>query len=55
MERNSSSNVVVNMNFNIEYYQRHPYEFLEDYFGIKLRWYQKIYIKLIAKRGDKQG
>lgn len=31
------------------YYEKHPSEFFEDYFGIKLLWYQKVIIELLNK------
>jgi hypothetical protein len=32
-----------------EYWKKSPDKFLEEIFGIKLFWYQKILLKIIAK------
>lgn len=33
----------------IDYYKRNPYKFCEEMLGIKLKWYQELYIKLYMK------
>lgn len=32
----------------IYYYKKNPYEFIEDFYGVKLNWYQKIWIEFDA-------
>lgn len=29
----------------IYYYKKNPYKFMEDFYGLKLHWYQKIWIE----------
>ena len=31
----------------IYYYKKNPYKFIEDFYGVKLHWYQKLWIKFI--------
>lgn len=31
----------------IMYYMKNPYKFIEDFYGVKLHWYQKLWIKFI--------
>lgn len=33
----------------IEYWKKNPDRFLEDFFGIKFFWYQRVLLKIIAK------
>ena len=37
------------MNISKEQVNRDNYLFLEEYFGIKFRWYQKLYFKIVSK------
>ena len=41
----------------IYYYKKNPYKFIEDFYGVKLHWYQKIWIKSMCLRrnGDNYG
>lgn len=32
-----------------EYYQKHPDKFIEDFYGVKLLWYQRKFLKLSMK------
>lgn len=37
----------------IYYYKKKPYKFIEDFYGVKLHWYQKLWIEfnvLVEKR-----
>ena len=29
----------------IHYYKKNPYKFIEDFYGAKLHWYQKLWIE----------
>ena len=33
----------------IKYYKASPDKFFEDFYGVKLYWYQKIFIKMYTK------
>ena len=33
----------------VTYYRRNPSKFLQNYYGIKLYWYQKLLLKLLDK------
>ena len=33
----------------IEHWKKNPDRFLEDFFGIKFFWYQRVLLKIIAK------
>lgn len=39
----------INSTEKFEYWKKSPDKFLEEIFGIKLFWYQKILLKIIAK------
>lgn len=39
----------INSTEKFEYWKKSPDKFLEETFGIKLFWYQKILLKIIAK------
>ena len=32
-----------------EFYKRYPDRFMEDFLGLKLFWYQKVFIRALAK------
>lgn len=34
----------------IDYYKKNPYKYCEDVLGIKIKWYQKLYLKLMLRR-----
>lgn len=31
-----------------EYYEKHPYKFVEDYLGVKLKCYEKCVLKIMS-------
>ncbi len=31
-------------------YRKHPERFMENYFGIKLHWYQKLMLKCVERK-----
>lgn len=35
-----------------QYWKSNPNKFIEDFYGLKLFWYQKLIIKQILKVGD---
>ena len=45
---NKSSNLFTNEEL-IDYYRRNPIDFTKDILGVKLRWYQELYLRLLYK------
>jgi hypothetical protein len=37
-----------------EYYLRNPYVFAEEFLGLKLHWYQKLFLRFYAKTKNKK-
>lgn len=35
-----------NLDEIMEYYKQNPYKWMEEHFGIKLKWYQKILLRI---------
>ena len=34
----------------IEFYKNNPDKYIETFYGIKLFWYQKLYLKIMLRR-----
>lgn len=49
MDRNYSFREMTYINL-INYYKKNPHKYLEDVLGIKIKWYQKIYLKIMLGR-----